>query len=249
MMLYVLKRMKKIYMTSKSIQLKGYPGISSFKGKSSLTDIDIMTNTFDGAVDFLGKLKIYDSVYSLFIGYNTSGYVNKISPVFGNVELVKSIEKNVVNDKVRPTEVSRIFDELFNEKGLFKLYMQDEYFKTSNLSYYLKEYARISLYIKRGIEGDNTGDLLYYESKIKDNLSKYHLYRELFRASTDLKKIQKKKEKAEEHAHVDANAEAEAEAEAVKVNSSNQSKEAFIQSDFEAPKVKQLVFPGFESKE
>ncbi len=125
--------------------------------------------------------------------------------------------------------------------------MQDEYFKTSNLSYYLKEYARISLYIKRGIEGDNTGDLLYYESKIKDNLSKYHLYRELFRASTDLKKIQKKKEKAEEHAHVDANAEAEAEA--VKINPSNQSKEAFIQSDFEAPKVKQLVFPGFESKE
>ena len=175
----------------------------------------------------------------MFIGYNTSGYVNKISPVFGNVELVKSIEKNVVNDKVRPTEVSRIFDELFNEKGLFKLYMQDEYFKTSNLSYYLKEYARISLYIKRGIEGDNTGDLLYYESKIKENLSKYHLYRELFRASTDLKKIQKKKEKSEEHAHVDA----------VKVNPSNQSKEAFIQSDFEAPKVKQLVFPGFESKE
>lgn len=231
----------------KKYTVEGYAGITSFKGKSSLTDIDIMTNTFDGAVDFLGKLKIYDSVYSLFIGYNTSGYVNKISPVFGNVELVKSIEKNVVNDKVRPTEVSRIFDELFNEKGLFKLYMQDEYFKTSNLSYYLKEYARISLYIKRGIEGDNTGDLLYYESKIKDNLSKYHLYRELFRASTDLKKIQKKKEKAEEHAHVDANAEAEAEA--VKVNSSNQSKEAFIQSDFEAPKVKQLVFPGFESKE
>ena len=58
-----------------------------------------------------------------------------------------------------------------------------------------------------------------------------------------MKKIQKKKEKAEEHAHVDA------EAEAVKVNPSNQSKEAFIQSDFEAPKVKQLVFPGFESKE
>ena len=227
----------------KKYTVEGYAGISSFKGKSSLTDIDIMTNTFDGVPDFLGKLKIYDPVYSLFIGYNTSGYVNKISPVFGNVELVKSIEKNVVYDKVRPTEVSRIFDELFNEKGLFKLYMQDEYFKTSNLSYYLKEYARISLYIKRGIEGDNTGDLLYYESKIKENLSKYHLYRELFRASTDLKKIQKKKEKAEEHAHVDA------EAEAVKVNPSNQSKEAFIQSDFEAPKVKQLVFPGFESKE
>ena len=54
-----------------------------------------------------------------------------------------------------------------------------------------------------------------------------------------LKKIQNKKEKAEEHAHVDA----------VKVNPSNQSKEAFIQSDFEAPKVKQLGFPGFESKE
>lgn len=77
----------------KKYTVEGYAGISSFKGKSSLTDIDIMTNTFDGAVDFLGKLKIYDSVYSLFIGYNTSGYVNKISPVFGNVELVKSIEK------------------------------------------------------------------------------------------------------------------------------------------------------------
>ena len=128
--------------------------------------------------------------------------------------------------------------------------MQDEYFKTSNLSYYLKEYARISLYIKRGIEGDNTGELLYYESKIKENLSKYHLYRELFRASTDLKKIKKKKEKLE-HAHVDANAnaDAETEADAVKVNTSNQSKEAFIQSDFEAPKVKQLTLPGFEAIE
>ena len=63
-----------------------------------------------------------------------------------------------------------------------------------------------------------------------------------------MKKIKKKKEKSEEHAHVEE-ADADANAEAVKVNPSNQSKEAFIQSDFEAPKVKQLVFPGFESKE
>lgn len=217
----------------KQYTAEGFAGISAFKGKSSLTDIDLMTNSFNDEVDFLTNLKIYDPIYSMFIGYNTSGYVNKISPVFGNVQLINTIEKNVVNDKVKPEEVSRMFTKLFNEKGLFNLYMSSEYFKTNTFAFYLSEYKRILTCVKRGIEGDNTGDLLYFESKIKDNLSKYHLYRELFRASLDLENIKLKKEQAKQISESAP---------------SNVLKKAFVQ-DVEQPKVKQLTLPGFEAIE
>lgn len=213
----------------KKFVVNGFDGILKFNMKSTLVDIDKMTCTYKDEDEFLRNLKIFDPIYGMFIGYNTRGYVNRISPVFGDVELVKHIEKFVVGEKVKKEEVDRIFNELINNKTLYKLYMSEEYFKTKTFQCQIKEYKNMYRYVSRGIEGDVTGELLYRERLIKEELSKYHLYRELRRAMVDSKMFNVGKEVRNENCE--------------KENTSLS--EAFTSSEFQSPEAYQLKIPGF----
>lgn len=209
----------------------GFQGIIKYNKKISLRDIDDMTNSYEDSIEFLRNLKFYDPIYDMFVGYNTKGYVNKISPTFGREEIIRNSEKYVKDDKVKKSEVERVFDELFNEEDLYKLYMKDEYFKTRSLLWQIREYKRILQHVKKGIEGDNDGELLYYENAIKEDFSKYHLYRELFRATLDLQDHINKKVKKEEE---------------VEKKIILPSSKSFENPNFQEPVVKQLILPGFD---
>lgn len=215
----------------KKFSVNGFNGILKFNRKSTLLDIDKMTCSYKDRDELLKNLKIFDPIFGMFIGYPTRGYVNRISPVFGDVQLVERIEKFVVGDKVKKEEVDRIFNELVTNKDLYKLYMKEDYFKTKSFCFNIRQYMDMYEYISKGIEGDVTGELLYLKNAIKEDLSKYHLYRELFRATRDFKKLNEGKPK--------------------KNDTSNDGKkssspcEPFTSSEFKAPEAYQLKIRGF----
>lgn len=171
----------------KHIQVEKYKGIIDCKkAKSTLEDIDRLTNVFSSSEEFISNLKIYKPLHNFFIALPKKGYVNRITPVFNNEELGRKltlVKDGKVDDKEQIKEfITMLLEE---DKEFYRYFKNRECYKSSTL----KQLIRDLRHYGDMLSGwpDHEINYMFDDTKkgLKEELKKYYVYREFLLAKQE----------------------------------------------------------------
>ena len=191
------------YDAKKGYQIKKQPFktcseiAKSKKGKCTLFELDVFTSEmFEDDYDLFKKLGLYQQVHNVYIQFtNSKGYLKRL-PVIYDEDLVIDRLSNIKNGKIVDySQMDEYIDMLINDKDFFRKYISSTIYKTSTVDVIVKDLRQSGVYVKQsGGSYDSNSWLLTNKQSLKEEMSKYHIYRGFVLAEAQATAEKKQKE-------------------------------------------------------
>ena len=152
------------------------------KGKHPLFEIDVFTSEmFNDSYELFRSLGLYQEIHNVYSQFtNSKGYVKRL-PVLYDADLVIDKLSGIKNGKVvDEDQIEEYIEMLINDRTFFNNYMQHDsiIYKTRTVETLASEIRMYGLYVNQsGGSTESKECLRITREKLKNELSKYHIFR------------------------------------------------------------------------
>lgn len=166
------------------------------RGKYSLFELDVFTSEmFEDNYDLFRKLGIYQQVHNVYIQFtNSKGYLKRL-PVIYDEDLVVDKLSNIRNGKIiDEKQKDEYIEMLISDKTFFNNCLNPNIYKTKTVEELITEIRRVGIYVNQSGGTTESKEWLFMnKQKLKQELSKYHIFRGF--VLSEQKTIESKKQK------------------------------------------------------